>query len=239
MSKRTAQNVAEQLNPLVDDTHIETPGEAVAGAADGAGETQTNPDDVLYNEHAVLDAKLIAARIFAAMELAQLAFTDMEVRLQGTNGRLYRRDRPMPDGVHYEQDESGTEIEVRVNRLEWKAKDVLSSIVNKFERSLDNEETRIADQQKKLAQTIRLEGVGRATQGNVDFETNKLETMIEQSAVTLTAFRAAYQAYADLTGEEYETKAMRQERERLMAAKPTAVSGDARVSNLLNFKPQR
>lgn len=209
-----------------------TAGAAIAAAAqDNGGQPTIVP---LYDETAVLTAGLISQRIKGAMELLQLAFTDQEVRIKGSNGRLYRPGRPMPDGVHYEVDDTtGENVEVTVNRLEWRMMDALGAVVNKFERSLDNEETRIEQQKAQLAKTIRLEAAGRATQANIDFEANKLETMIEHAAVTLSAFRAAYEAHSELTGVEYETKAMRQERERIAAAKPSAVNGDDRIARLL------
>lgn len=252
MGNRTAKNIAEQLEgqaPIAAEAAVADAVIDTTGATSEAGGTRRMNGDLsspgqapditklLYNDHAVLTADLIVARIKGAMELLDLAFTDLEVRVQGSNGRLYRPGRPMPDGVHVEQSESGEDVEVRVNRLDFKRKDMLSALVNKCERALDNETQRIEDQQKQLAKVIRLESVGRATQSNIDFETNKLESMIEQSAVTLTAFRAAYAAYGELTGEEYETKAMRQERERLMARTPAAVHGDDRVAKLLAYKP--
>lgn len=226
MGKATAQKtIGEQLNEQL----TETPATATPGM-DHTVNAQASTDELFYNADAPLTASLIEARIFGAMEAIQLAFTDKEVRYQGSNGRLYRLDRPLPDGVSLD------DTETVVNRLEWKCNDMLSAFVNKCERALDNEEERIAAQQKKLAAVIRQESVGRATQQNIDFETNKLESMIEQASVTLAAFRAAYQAYGDLTGHEYETKAMRQERERLQAKAPTATNGDSRVSNLMSFK---
>ncbi len=186
----------------------------------------------LYDPTASLTAKLIEERIGGAMELLHLAFNEPEVRFEADNGRFYRADRPMPGDAHL-LDQPGKTF----NRWEWKANNVLSAIVNKFERSCNDEDERIVKQQGVVRSTMRQVQTGRKSDANLDYEVNKLEAMIEQNALTIAAFRASFKTYDELTGEQYETQAMRQERIRLETRAPSAGIGanavDDRVKALL------
>lgn len=157
----------------------------------------------------VLTAASIEADITLGLQHLGAAFHELEQRVVADNGKRYPLDAMLPDGV-----QTDGEI-VDVNRFAFLQRQLVGAAVWKLENMLETSEKRIADQRAKIRSAVRDLSSGRIEESMVDRMADFLETLIDQQAMVLTAFNAAREAHVVVTGEEYETTAMRAERQRL------------------------
>lgn len=225
MGKSANKTIVEQLEPIVNAANVLADEQATMNA--------TLDDARIWNRDLILDSEVIGVRVRAAAEATYAIFVQDELRAEADNGKFYSPGWALPDGVCV-YDEHGEVCEdpadahlVPHNIYSFDARDMLAAFVNKLERKVDACEEKVTKQRGYFKRL--LEKASRTpeavTERNIEVAASILEREIESQARALCAFRASLQAYDDLTGTAYETKAMRSEAERtgaqIMRTSPT------------------
>ncbi len=179
-----------------------------SNAAVAAVNTELKPDAV------AVTAETIHASVIAGVSALGAAFYEPEQRVIADNGKAYPLDASLPDGVC---DTGSIDI---VNRFSFLQRQLTSVVCWKLEQMLAQADDRIVDQRKRIGSMVRQIDTGRVTEAQVERLADFLEVLVEQRAMVQIAYDAAVEAYADVTEEEFETKAMRDQRQRTLTDKP-------------------
>jgi hypothetical protein len=193
----------------------------VAGAivADQDALALSTPQQPQAPESLELTFETISARVSDGVAQLISAFTQMEQRTLGDNGKLYPLDVQLPPEV---QDTGSIQL---VNRFRFLATSVAGAVCWKLESMLDQADDRIESMKSDIAKMVRQLGTGRVDEAIIERRADFLEQLIAQRQMLVVAFGAARDAYDSETGEEFETKAMRADRQREVAkAQPTGLS---------------
>lgn len=173
----------------------------------------------------------VEAGITEAMGVLAATFTQGEFFAVLDNGKRQRIEDYQPE-MHSDDPEQVVEI----NIYAFQQKIVLSGVVKQAEFLVECAEKKVQQQQFYRAGVLRKHEQGAATDGDLERQDEWLDGAKLQLAVALATFQAAIASYEDLTGEVFETKAMRLERERMGKSKrPAAPAAPARPSKVDAF----
>jgi len=153
-------------------------------------------------------AETIRASVEAGLGSLGAAFYETEQRIVGDNGKQYPHDASLPDGV------ADTGEVVDVNRFRFLQTQLCGVVCWKLETMLDQQNERIGKQRNSIVSAMRQVESGRTTEAQVERLADFLEVLIEQRAMVQVALDAALDSYEAAVGEQFETKALRAERER-------------------------
>ena len=163
--------------------------------------------------------------ILEAMNSLGYTFYETELRRVADNGREYRVDATLPSGV----EDTGEIVERNLYR--YMQQQIVSVVAWKLEDMLARCTQRVDDQRRQIAQAVRQMQQGKVEQSFVDAKISFLETLIVQQAMLGTAFEASLVGHSDILGEDFETKAMREDRARAISAAPKSAL-DERLAKL-------
>lgn len=160
-------------------------------------------------------AESVAQGIETAMDALASTFYEAEMKVRADNGKLYRLDVELPEGV----EQVGEEVEV--NALAYVQRQVASTIPWKLETMLVANGSAQADARRQLAWARKACDEGRVDERLVESKQRFVDQLEYQQAILETALGAAMRGYEAATGEAFVTAAERQA-QRLRAGKGVA-----------------
>lgn len=158
---------------------------------------RTNPD-----RGTVTPEKIIAA-VSNAIGAIGDAFYEAEMRVRGDNGKLFRMDTELPDGVEQLAIEE-------VNTISYIQRQLCSVLPWKIETMLASCKAAQVDARRQLGWARGQVAEGKADAWLAESKARYVEQLEFQQAILETAFGAALTSYQDATGETFVTQAERE-----------------------------
>lgn len=158
--------------------------------------------------------------IEAAMDAIASTFYEAEIKIRADNGKLYRLDVELPEGV----EQVGEEVEV--NALAYLQRQVASVLPWKLEMMLTSNGSAQSDARRQLAWARKACDEGRVDERLVESKQRFVDQLEYQQVLVETALGAALRGYEAATGEAFVTQAERQA-QRLRAGKGIAAEKPA------------